>query len=1027
MQSTRRMPWLVGGSVLLCLLLTLVAVVPPRTAEAVNKLLTVDNNLSDFEQGFLVRTALVRDPENEGEENPDSRDGGIQLANIGVIDNSVRPNFVLPQRINSHSAVALGDSVYGQYIYVMGGITIDTNQPTGREPLDLVWSGKVAVDDVNILGDPVSIILNDDNQWDAQLSLKQTRGLTDTTLGSFTRAITATYDMAATALYNPLFDPEEEYDEETNPAPRHYIYLIGGRALTAGVSGTDYTVNTVRIATVNPFNGQIEKWDAADDNVDGNLENLRPPVTEGLAGASAATATINGTTYLYLVGGETSILERARGSKKTYYARIDPRTGLFYRPSTTENIVQNQGWEEVPGELPLEGPTPTNPVDEDGLRYASMLYTRAFSDTQALYLVGGKTLEGRTTPPIIPSRITARVYQGDIQPNGQVTWQLAGTMPETLIGHAAIMFRNKIYVTGGREQLGSEPIGYTLEAYLNTDLTLFNLATTGETPRYFQPSDEDDIFPRAEHATVVAPDGFGAGIAYVLGGAQPDPGTGADFEATDTVLVARVGQEDLPERSDYMPDGFYVSRVYAINELDPQITSIFWETDYPDDDPLVDVVLSYRTSTAVNCDDPGWDESDWRELDVLPDDPRSSNNGDNSFETDDSETVRCFQYRAYLVRNGSTRTPQLRNVSIGVFIPGTPDLRVQQLDPVWNPDEDGEPDVGNLRDFDIIVENLYPPDPSMTLAATVADLPSQNGTTFWVDLVIFGPGYNDPTNIISPTLPITTPGRFRPPGSSEVVTSTATIQVRKSALGPRQQVRIPSGSTDPQDTWCLVDANGVNDCSEPIRLAELFDAGGDFSVCLLLDSYVKPTDLASTLPDYSTGYVPETLPGALDNNFYCEDITVTAVGEPPPPPPPPPTVTLEVGFSNGVTNTNIITKGMDVEGLLTVTRDVTDTTDPLTVTFTLTGTASIGTDYELLQGSQIVTNTFIIPSGQVSTTITLRVMPDAEIAEGGEDVRLILTGNGNLYQLVGNTQTEVRITEVNEPPPPTVYLPLITR
>src|SRR5205814_6796869 len=91
-------------------------------------------------------------------------------------------------------------------------------------------------------------------------------------------------------------------------------------------------------------------------------------------------------------------------------------------------------------------------------------------------------------------------------------------------------------------------------------------------------------------------------------------------------------------------------------------------------------------------------------------------------------------------------------------------------------------------------------------------------------------------------------------------------------------------------------------------------------------------------------------------------------------------------------------------GLFTVTRTA-DTGNPLTVLYTISGTASNGVDYAYLS------NTVVIPAGEVSANITVAPIYDL-LVEGNETVILTLKTNG--YVLDGATNATVTISDYDD-------------
>ncbi|MBB4108686.1 beta strand repeat-containing protein, partial [Pedobacter zeae] len=93
-----------------------------------------------------------------------------------------------------------------------------------------------------------------------------------------------------------------------------------------------------------------------------------------------------------------------------------------------------------------------------------------------------------------------------------------------------------------------------------------------------------------------------------------------------------------------------------------------------------------------------------------------------------------------------------------------------------------------------------------------------------------------------------------------------------------------------------------------------------------------------------------------------------------------------------------------VNGTFTVTLS-NPSSQPTTISYTLGGTATEGSDY-----SAIVTKTITIPAGQTTGTITIPVLTD-NIVEGTETVVATLTVSGNPTVTVSNTPATINITD----------------
>ncbi|WP_316801641.1 Calx-beta domain-containing protein [Pedobacter frigidisoli] len=93
-----------------------------------------------------------------------------------------------------------------------------------------------------------------------------------------------------------------------------------------------------------------------------------------------------------------------------------------------------------------------------------------------------------------------------------------------------------------------------------------------------------------------------------------------------------------------------------------------------------------------------------------------------------------------------------------------------------------------------------------------------------------------------------------------------------------------------------------------------------------------------------------------------------------------------------------------VNGTFTVTLS-NPSSQPTTITYTLGGTATEGSDF-----STIVTKTITIPAGETTGTITIPVLAD-NIVEGTETVVVTLTNSSNPLVAVGNTPASINILD----------------
>lgn len=140
------------------------------------------------------------------------------------------------------------------------------------------------------------------------------------------------------------------------------------------------------------------------------------------------------------------------------------------------------------------------------------------------------------------------------------------------------------------------------------------------------------------------------------------------------------------------------------------------------------------------------------------------------------------------------------------------------------------------------------------------------------------------------------------------------------------------------------------------------------------------------------------------------------------------------------TNTIVVTQAVTLPDLFVITRSVStdlktlSNLQPLTVTFSISGTAVSGKDFTLSQGGKLLnltptgtssSGTIIFPAGVVSTTLTLNVQDSS--ATEDRNLVVILNSGAN-YTVESSKQESIPVKFVGkEDPTKKVYLPLIAR
>lgn len=674
----------------ICMLTLTAVLLQPAQAAFVSQ--TIDNKLDEFARGQFQRAALssLRDQAL----SPKDEVGAVQLAPIGLLTKWFESPFLLPERIVSMGATAIGNR-----IYVIGGEIPAGNQ---TQTSAKVWSAAIDTE----TGAPI------DPGWEAEPALP---GVQHSIQPAFVDPVTTKIAEISRPAVTSV----------TNADGSGYIYVIGGNVSRGGNSVSSFAVRIGVVGT----DGRIKNWLDSDTNTGIRIpspDSSNPFEQRGLQFTSAVSFTTDGKTYIYLIGGLRRYLEgtgggganvKEEGSKKVFYAQVGAN-GLLVKPSNPSQ----PGWDVTAADIPI-------PVGQGEGLWKAVATVGSFvgSGANALYLIGGqKTVD--------PAQYSQAIYRAQIGGDGKLTWDTwQGTLPAARSNHAGVEFRGSFYLTGGQPGTDNEPDRGVLTSYVKDDLTLPTFGSPGSN---FLASNALPK-PRTLHGSVVVATSAGTAFVYVLGGrGDTTDAETSDDQGTNSVIYGKIGESEVENRA-YAPDGWYYSQPYRITFDRAKVQEISWTALVTRTaSPAMDIALDYRTSNANDCNRPGWTDVDWKPIDGSSDTFRSQR-GENSVAVGTPET-RCFQYRAKLTTDDIKATPSLLNVSIKIFIPGAPDLK-----PVDLKERRGGEDKKKLTGLDISVLNQNDVEP--TFAADI-----DGGGSFYVDLCVFGPG----ETVVEPELPV---------------------------------------------------------------------------------------------------------------------------------------------------------------------------------------------------------------------------------------------------------------------------------
>jgi hypothetical protein len=773
------------GLLILGVCLLLLSALPPRPTQAAFKQLAINNGLADFKDGQFQRTALSTVLDPVASTKIVDQKGGIQLGPIGLLKQWFDAPFRLKKPLMNMGATAVGDR-----LYVIGGAAKISQIVT--DPVAEVWSAQVSLVDGALT-----------EEWRAETALPAVQGSNQTN-PNFTRVISEITSPAVTSLTDPN-------------GKSGYIYVIGGNAKVGTFDFSSYAVRIGRVA-----NDGTVTW-----SVGAPLPTNDPtnPFAQprGAQSAVALSHKINGKTYIYLIGGLQRFVQggstKDKGSTSVYYALVGSN-GRLVKPSSPGT----EGW-DLTQPIPLT-PPPTN-ADAglwDAAGVADNFVASTLASADEIYLMGGQV-----TPNPAPS-YSSKVYRAQINSNGTLAWDdpnaggWAGELPAARSGSGAVPFRGNIYMTGGAPS-GGRPDKGVLTSYIEDNLELhrFDQVPPGVegTGTNLLKSDALNPNTRAFHGTAIVQadtTSSNSAFVYVLGGfgaTNTDPSDAP----RDTVIYGKIGGSEDISSTGYASDGWFYSQPFAINFNQAQVQEIDWTAAITRTAQDMDIAIDYRLSSSNDCANATW-PPDWTALPNSASDPaHRSITGQNVAEIG-SPLARCFQYRAKLTTADLFATPQLLNVSIKVFVPGNPDLWVNDL---------SESKVnGTFSGLNISIRNEVHPPNTETITLDVKDGgKNPAGGSFFAHVYIFGPS-DTVTPPGKPPLPIP------PPGSK----AYANINYNQ----------MPANTTLPLTQWKNPTTNAL------VNLVDYFTAPGLYKVYVVVDTgdYIIEGDTGGEQNNVST-------------------------------------------------------------------------------------------------------------------------------------------------------------------------------
>ncbi len=805
------------GLLLLGVCLLIVGLLPAQSTLAAFKNLPIDNTLPDFARGTFQRASLgaVRIPSIPNQKIADEN-GAVQLGPIGLLRNWKKLPSFLPSKLAN-----MGTAAIGANMFVIGGFDSLGNY------LDSVYSAAVNTTTGNILA----------TGWQPEPSLAAVHGSNNLATGATESKIGS----PAVAAVN-------------KPGGGGYLYVIGGEIPAGTRKFSSFAVQRASVGTDGRIAapGWAELTNAQIPSPDPN----DPFSQRGMLGASAVVFTTpNGRTFIYLIGGLEEYLQgtgpgailQQQGTRRVWYTEVNVSSGALSNPTGGGTSA----WAPLT-DIPLPNTLPSSAGLWNTAAVADHFLNTVNGSSDALYVIGGLNVPATTTA-------SQEAYRALIAPsNGVLTWtpKQAGnpwyTLPAARSGHGAAIFRGNIYLTSGQPGGSVNPDTSILTTYVEDNLDLHNFGAAGFGSDFLENSSALDFSsgnpgaPRTNHGTILVQAGPAApntAFLYIIGGrGATGDGDTTDDQGSDTIEMAKIGGDEDIKNAGYAQTGQFYSAVYPIIFDQAQIQQISWATQITRTSGLEpdDIALDYRISNDSDCTRPSWTDASWQTLDGAPADAsHTSIDGQNSVDLA-SVPAHCFQYRAKLTSSADfLRTPSLLNISIRIFVPGSPDLSVKAI-------SDRRGAHNSFTGLTVTIQNVNLLDPP-TLAADI-----DSAGSFYVDMCIFGPGTPAaPPTATPPTLPLT---------QQNMQCSKLYSNVDKSAIGP--------DTTYSVTRWYVTGSNP----EQLATLTDYFKVPGVYTVIVAVDSYV---DDAAANP---RGYVDEGDQGEGNNVSQPFTFTVDTIG-----------------------------------------------------------------------------------------------------------------------------------------------------